>query len=205
MMHVLLLISLLLSCPAIAATPDPPTPRSHVEYATFAGGCFWCMQHPFDRLEGVKSTTAGYTGGNKKYPTYKEVSAGGTGHAESVRIEFDPSKISYRQLLNVFWRQIDPTDAGGQFIDRGNQYRTAIFYHNKKQRRLARQSRAEMEKSGRFDKPIVTRIVPASAFWPAEDYHQHFADKNPMRYHFYRYHSGRDQYLDRIWGKVGTH
>ncbi len=163
------------------------------------------MQHPFDKLEGVISTKVGYTGGKKVHPSYNEVSAGGTGHAEAVLIEFDPSKISYQQLLGVFWRQIDPTDAGGQFVDRGDQYRTVIFYHNNKQRQLAEKSRAALEASGRFSKPIVTRIVPASTFWPAEEYHQHYADKNPIRYRFYRYYSGRDQYLKRIWGTHGKH
>ncbi len=201
----LLLVSLFLFYPAMAATSDPLTPQNHVEQATFAGGCFWCMQHPFDKLKGVISTKAGYTGGQKNQPTYNEVSAGGTGHAESVQIEFDPSKISYQQLLDVFWRQINPTDAGGQFVDRGSQYRTVIFYHSDKQRQLAEQSRDVLETSGRFGKPIVTRIVPAATFWPAEEYHQHYADKNPLRYQFYRYHSGRDQYLDRIWGKHGEH
>jgi methionine-S-sulfoxide reductase len=201
----LLLISLLLFYPAITATSDPLAPQNHVEKATFAGGCFWCMQPPFDKLKGVISTKAGYTGGQKLQPTYNEVSAGGTGHAESVLIEFDPSKISYQQLLDVFWRQIDPTDAGGQFVDRGSQYLTVIFYHNEKQRQLAEQSRDVLETSGRFGKSIVTRIVPAATFWSAEEYHQHYADKNPIRYHFYRYHSGRDQYLDRIWGNNREH
>jgi len=205
MRYVLLLISLFLFYPAMAATSDPPMPQSHVEQATFAGGCFWCMQQPFDKLKGVISTKAGYTGGEKTQPTYNEVSAGGTGHAESVQIEFDPSKISYQQLLDVFWRQINPTDAGGQFVDRGDQYLTVIFYHNEKQRQLANQSKAALADSGKFDNPIVTRIVPASTFWLAEKYHQHYADKNPIRYHFYRYHSGRDQYLDHIWGNHRGH
>jgi len=205
MRYALLFISLFMFYPAMVATSDPLMPQSHVEQATFAGGCFWCMQHPFDKLKGVISTTVGYTGGHKTQPTYNEVSAGGTGHAESVRIEFDPSKISYQQLLDVFWRQINPTDAGGQFVDRGSQYRTVIFYHNEKQHQLAKQSAMALAASGRFDKPIATRIVSASAFWPAESYHQHYADKNPVRYHFYRYHSGRDQYLDRIWGNHRKH
>jgi len=205
MRYALLLISLFPFYPAMAATSGPLTPWNHVEQATFAGGCFWCMQPPFDKLKGVISTKAGYTGGQKSQPTYNEISAGGTGHAESVQIEFDPSKISYQQLLDVFWRQINPTDAGGQFVDRGSQYRTAIFYHNDKQRQLAEQSKTALAASGRFSKPIVTRIVPEATFWPAEEYHQHYADKNPLRYHFYRYHSGRDQYLDRIWGQREEH
>jgi len=203
MRYALLLISLFLFHPATAAEITPP--QNHMETATFSGGCFWCMQHPFDKLNGVISTTVGYTGGHKEHPTYNEVSAGGTGHAESVQIRFDPSQIPYQQLLEVFWRQINPTDAGGQFVDRGNQYRTAIFYHNEKQRRIAEQSKTALAATNRFGKPIVTEIVPASTFWPAEEYHQHYADKNPIRYHFYRYHSGRDQYLDRIWGENRTH
>jgi len=176
-----------------------------MEQATFAGGCFWCMQHPFDELEGVISTTVGYAGGHRKNPTYEEVSAGRTGHAESVQIKFNPSKVSYQQLLDVFWRQINPTDSGGQFVDRGDQYRTVIFYRSERQRRLAEQSMAALEASGRFSKPIVTRIVPILTFWPAEDYHQHYAEKNPVRYRFYRYYSGRDQYLENIWGAHGNH
>jgi len=176
-----------------------------MEQATFAGGCFWCMQHPFDGLEGVISTTVGYAGGHGKNPTYEEVSAGRTGHAESVQIKFNPSKVSYQQLLDVFWRQINPTDSGGQFVDRGDQYRTVIFYRSERQRRLAEQSMAALEASGRFSKPIVTRIVPILTFWPAEDYHQHYAEKNPVRYRFYRYYSGRDQYLENIWGAHGNH
>jgi len=201
MRYILFLVSLSLLLPVPDTTANPPVPQKHVEIATFAGGCFWCMQHPFDKLDGVISTTVGYTGGHTEHPTYKEVSAGGTGHAESIQIKFDPAKISYQQLLDVFWRQIDPTDADGQFVDRGNQYRAAIFYHDAQQHQLAEQSKSALEASGRFNKPIVTLIVPASTFWPAEDYHQHYADKNPIRYHFYRYHSGRDQYLKKVWGK----
>ncbi len=199
MRYAILLGSLFLFQPLIAEATELPTSQSHMELATFSGGCFWCMQHPFDKLDGVISTTVGYTGGHKEHPTYAEVSAGGTGHAESIQIKFDPKKISYQQLLDVFWRQINPTDADGQFVDRGNQYRAAIFYHDEKQHRLAEQSKLALGTSGRFNKPIVTLIVPASTFWSAEDYHQHYADKNPIRYHFYRYHSGRDQYLKRIW------
>ncbi len=199
MKNMLLLLSLLLL--PFTADAGQNRPPAHLESATFSGGCFWCMQHPFEKLDGVVSTTVGYTGGHTPEPRYEEVSAGGTGHAESVRILFDPQKISYGKLLDVFWRQIDPTDAGGQFVDRGNQYRTAIFYHSERQRIQAEKSRASLQASGRFGKPVVTEIVPASTFWPAENYHQHYADKNPLRYHFYRYHSGRDQYLDHIWGK----
>ncbi len=171
------------------------------ELATFAGGCFWCMVHPFDKLPGVKEVLSGYTGGHTVNPTYKENSSGTTGHAESIQITYDPSKISYADLLEVFWRQIDPTDAGGQFVDRGNQYRSAIFYHNDEQKRLAEESRDRLAKSGRFTKPIVTEIVKAGPFYKAEEYHQYYYKKNPIRYKYYRYRSGRDQFLDKAWGK----
>ncbi len=169
------------------------------EIATFAGGCFWCMEHPFEKLDGVLLVVSGYTGGNEENPTYREVASGSTGHAEVIQITYDPSKITYSDLLDVFWRLIDPTDAGGQFVDRGRQYRTAIFYHNEEQKRLAEESKSALERSGLFDRPIVTEIVPASTFYPAEDYHQDYYKKNPERYEGYRSGSGRDQYLDRIW------
>ena len=175
------------------------------ETATFAGGCFWCMQTPFDGLEGVVSTTVGYTGGQKSNPSYEEVSAGGTGHAEAIQVTFDPARVSYDILLDAFWRQIDPTDVGGQFVDRGNQYRSAIFYHNEVQRQQALASKASLEVSGRFDKPLVTEIVPASTFYAAEDYHQRYYEKNPIRYKFYRYGSGRDRYLEKVWGNEHEH
>ncbi len=171
-----------------------------MEKATFAGGCFWCMQHPFDTLEGVVSTTVGYTGGHVPNPTYAQVSAGGTGHVEAIQVVFDPARISYRKLLDVFWRQIDPTDAGGQFADRGSQYRTVIYYHSDAQRRAAEASKAALARSGRFSAPIVTEILPAVTFYPAEEYHQHYYRKNPVRYRFYRYGSGRDAFLRRVWG-----
>jgi methionine-S-sulfoxide reductase len=170
--------------------------------ATFAGGCFWCMEPPFDKLDGVMSTTSGYIGGDKENPTYREVSAGGTGHAEAVRIVYDPSKVSYERLLEVFWRQINPTTPDRQFVDVGSQYRAAIFYHDEEQKRLAEDSKRRMAESGRFDGPIVTEIVPAEKFWPAEDYHQDYYLKNPIRYKYYRWGSGRDQYLEDIWGKM---
>jgi len=176
-----------------------------MQQATFAGGCFWCMQHPFDALDGVVSTTVGYTGGHLPNPSYEEVSAGGTGHAEAIRIEFDPSRITYEMLLDMFWRQIDPTDAGGQFVDRGSQYRSAIFYHDEIQKQKATASKAALERSGRYDKPLVTEIVPASTFYPAEEYHQKYYEKNPVRYKIYRYGSGRDRYLQKIWGKEHSH
>lgn len=172
-----------------------------LEKATFAGGCFWCIVHPFENLDGVKEVVSGYTGGQKANPTYEQVSAGGTGHMESIEVTYDPGKVSYEKLLDVFWRQINPTDADGQFVDRGPQYRSAIFYHNEVQKRLAEESKKKLGSSGRFDKPIVTEIRPAGPFYPAEEYHQDYWKKNPVRYKFYRYNSGRDQYLQKIWGK----
>jgi len=169
--------------------------------ATFAGGCFWCMEPPFDKLAGVVSTTSGYTGGQVKNPSYEQVSAGGTGHAESVRVVYDPAKVSYQKLLDVFWHNVDPLDAAGQFCDKGHQYRTAIFYHDDEQRRLAEASKAALEASGRLRQPIVTEIVPAATFYPAEDYHQDYYQKNPIRYRFYRYGCGRDKRLEQLWGE----
>jgi methionine-S-sulfoxide reductase len=170
--------------------------------ATFAGGCFWCMEPPFDKLDGVLSTTSGYMGGAEEDPTYKEVSAGSTGHAEAVQVRYDPSKISYEKLLEVFWMQIDPTTPNRQFVDVGSQYRTAIFYHDEEQRKLAEESKSKLDKSGRHEGPIVTEVIPAGIFWLAEDYHQDYYTKNPIRYKFYRFNSGRDQYLKKVWGKT---
>jgi peptide-methionine (S)-S-oxide reductase len=172
-----------------------------LEKATFAGGCFWCMEPPFDKLDGVISTTVGYTGGQEKNPTYKEVSSGRTGHAEAIEIVYDPALIAYAELLDVFWKNIDPTQVDGQFVDIGRQYRTAIFYHNQEQRRLALSSKRKLENSGRFEGEIVTEIVPAGEFYRAEEYHQDYSRKNPLRYKFYRYGSGRDQFLRRVWGE----
>ena len=173
--------------------------------ATFAGGCFWCMEPPFDKLDGVLATTSGYTGGSKVDPTYEEVSAGGTGHFEAVQITYDPAKVSYDRLLEVFWRNVDPLDAGGQFCDRGEQYRTAIFVHDEEQRRLAEQSKQALVDSKRLDGPIVTEIVTAGPFYPAEEYHQDYYEKNPLRYKFYRWNCGRDQRLAQVWGEQATH
>jgi peptide-methionine (S)-S-oxide reductase len=172
-----------------------------LETATFAGGCFWCMEPPFDKLDGVVATTAGYTGGHKANPTYHEVSAGGTGHAEAVEVLFDPARISYRKLLEVFWHNIDPTTPNRQFCDHGDQYRTAIFYHNEHQRRLAEASKRALEKNKPFAGPIVTEITAAGPFYPAEEYHQDYYKKNPWRYKFYRYNCGRDQRLRQLWGQ----
>ncbi len=173
-----------------------------LEKADFAGGCFWCMEHPFDALPGVVSVTSGYTGGQKKNPTYNEVSAGGTGHAESVQIVYDPSRITYEKLLEVFWVNIDPTTKDRQFCDSGNQYRSAIFYHTEEQHRAAQRSKEALEKSKPFKGPVVTEIVPASVFYPAEEYHQHYYKKNPIRYRYYRSGCGRDQRLKELWGKA---
>jgi len=169
--------------------------------ASFAGGCFWCVEHPFDHHPGVLSAVSGYTGGLQPNPSYEQVSAGGTGHVEAVEVRFDPRKTSYQELLDVFWQQIDPTDRGGQFADRGSQYRPVIFYHTQEQKSQAEASRDALAASGRFNKKIVVDIVPASVFYPAEDYHQDYADKNPLRYRFYRYNSGRDQFIERAWAR----
>lgn len=192
-----LFISFFLAATVMAAT--------NLEKATFAGGCFWCMEHPFDQIQGVVSVTSGYTGGQKKNPTYKEVSAGGTGHAESVQVVYDPTKVSYERLLEVFWRNIDPTAKDRQFCDTGYQYRSAIFYHNEEQRRLAIQSKETLEKNKPFQEPIVTEIMPATEFYPAEEYHQHYYKKNPIRYKYYRGRCGRDQRLKELWGDAAGH
>jgi peptide-methionine (S)-S-oxide reductase len=173
-----------------------------LEKATFAGGCFWCMEHPFDALPGVVSVTSGYTGGQKVNPTYKEVSAGGTGHAEAVQIVYDPSKIAYGKLLEVFWHNIDPTAKDRQFCDSGNQYRSAIFYHTEEQQKEALQSKAALEKTKPFKEPVVTEIVPAGEYYPAEEYHQQYYKKNPIRYRYYRSGCGRDRRLKELWGSA---
>lgn len=174
----------------------------NLEKATFAGGCFWCMEHPFDQLPGVVSVTSGYTGGYKKNPTYEEVSTGRTGHAESVQVIYDPSKVTYEKLLDVFWHNIDPTVMNRQFCDSGNQYRSAIFYHNEEQHRLALQSKEQLEKNKPFEGPIVTQIVKATVFYPAEEYHQHYYKKNPIRYKFYSTACGRHRRLKELWGSA---
>jgi methionine-S-sulfoxide reductase len=169
--------------------------------ATFAGGCFWCMQPPFENLKGVKSVMAGYTGGHTKNPTYEDVCTGTTGHAESVQVVYDPTQITYNELLDIFWRNIDPTSENSQFADHGTQYRTAIFYHSEQQKHEAEASKDKLAKSGKFKKPIVTEIVAASEFYPAEDYHQHYANKNPLQYRAYKYGSGRADFIEKTWGK----
>ena len=168
--------------------------------ATFAGGCFWCMEPPYDKLDGVISTKSGYTGGQKKNPTYEEVSSGRTGHAEAVEVVYDPKKIGYEKLLEVFWRNVDPTVKDQQFCDVGSQYRTGIFYHDEEQKRLAEASKAALEKNKPFKGPIVTEITRATEFYPAEDYHQDYYLKNPVRYKFYRNGCGRDNRLKQMWG-----
>jgi methionine-S-sulfoxide reductase len=187
-----------------AASGDPTmgnVAEPRFEKATFAGGCFWCMEPPFDKLDGVISTTSGYAGGMEKNPTYEQVSAGTTGHLEAIEVTYDPSKVSYGQLLNVFWKNIDPTQNNGQFVDTGPQYRTAIFYHNEEQRRLALDSRNRLQESRKFGKPIVTEIRPAMTFYSAEEYHQDYHIRNPIRYKYYRWGSGRDRFLEETWGK----
>jgi peptide methionine sulfoxide reductase msrA/msrB len=171
-----------------------------IRKATFAGGCFWCMEPPFEKLPGVSKVISGYTGGKKENPSYKEVATGSTNHAEAIEIHYDPSKISYNDLLEVLWRNIDPTDANGQFVDRGKQYRPAIFYHNKDQKKLAEKSRDRLEKSKRFKNKIGTNIVKATTFYAAEEYHQDFYKKSKVRYKIYRMGSGRDQFLKKYWG-----
>ena len=183
-----------LLCLASVAAAD----AQELARATFAGGCFWCMEPPFDKLDGVVSTTSGYTGGRTANPTYEQVSSGRTGHAEVVEVVYDPRKVTYAQLLDVFWRNIDPLTANAQFCDAGSQYRAAIFVHDETQRRMAEESKRAVAQ--RLDKPIVTEIVGASKFWPAEEYHQDYYKKNPVRYQFYRAGCGRDRRLEAIWG-----
>jgi len=180
-------------------------PSDKLDKAIFAGGCFWCMEKPFDELQGVVSVTSGYTGGNTKNPTYEEVSAGGTGHAEAVEVVYDPTKISYEKLLAVFWHNIDPTIKDRQFCDNGNQYRSGIFYHTEEQRHWAMQSKEILEKSKPFREDIVTEITQAGDFFPAEEYHQHYYKKNPLRYNYYRDRCGRDRRLKELWGEEAGH
>ncbi len=186
---------------AHAAQPAPPAPAHAVAKATFAAGCFWCVEAAFDKVPGVISTTSGYTGGGKKNPTYEEVSAGGTGHAESVEVAYDPAKVSYEKLLDAFWHNTDPLVKDRQFCDSGHQYRSAIFYRSDTEKRLAEASKAEVQK--RFKQPVQTEIVAATPFYPAEEYHQDYYKKNPLRYKFYRSGCGRDKRLTELWGSSG--
>jgi peptide-methionine (S)-S-oxide reductase len=169
--------------------------------AVFAGGCFWCMEEAFEKVEGVVSVTSGYMGGHKTNPNYEEVSAGGTGHAESVEVVYDPTKTGYQKLLDYFWMNVDPLTPNAQFCDHGTQYRAVIFYGNEEEKRLAEASKQSIEQAKRFTQPIVTQLVMASKFYPAEDYHQDFYKKNPIRYKFYKHNCGRTQRLEQVWGK----
>ncbi|MFO8057666.1 MAG: peptide-methionine (R)-S-oxide reductase MsrB [bacterium] len=174
--------------------------KKELKKAIFAGGCFWCMEPPFESMDGVYSVRSGYIGGTSENPTYEEVSAGQSGHLEAVEISYDPDKVSYEELLNVFWRHIDPTDPGGQFADRGPQYHTSVFYTDEEQKKTAEESKRKLDESGKFDKPVVTRILPADTFYPAEDYHQDYHKKNPLRYKLYKRGSGREDYINKTWG-----
>jgi peptide-methionine (S)-S-oxide reductase len=195
------LAAALFAAPPSAAQAPASPPQQAV--ATFAGGCFWCMEPPYDKLAGVISTTSGYMGGTKRNPTYEEVSTGRTGHTEVVQVAYDPSQVTYARLLEVFWRNIDPTVADRQFCDAGSQYRTAIFYHSPEQQRLAEASKAALEKTKPFKQPIVTPVQAAGELWRAEDYHQDYYKKNPVRYKYYRTGCGRDARLKELWGKAG--
>jgi len=175
------------------------TQDMQIDIATFAGGCFWCTESDFEKLPGVVKAISGYTGGTEKNPSYSEVSAGTTGHIEAVQVYFDPSMVSYKELVEYFWKHINPTDPGGQFVDRDPQYRSAIFYHNENQRQIAEKSKDDLNRSGKFNKPVVTDILKLSAFYSAEEYHQDYHKKNPLRYKYYRYSSGRDQFLKKVW------
>ena len=190
---------LLASGLAFSQTTKVTVPPGHA-VATFAGGCFWCMEPPFDKLPGVSATISGYIGGQKVNPTYQEVSAGRTGHTEAVQVVYDPKKVTYEKLLEVFWVNIDPTVKDRQFCDTGSQYRSGIFYHDEKQRKAAEASKAALEKSKPFKEPIVTEIQMAGTFYPAEDYHQDYYQKNPVRYQLYRQGCGRDARLRQLWG-----
>lgn len=191
-----ILLSILSSTLTFAASQT--STNTHLEKAVFAGGCFWCEESAFEGKPGVISVVSGYAGGSKTNPTYEEVSSGGTGHAESVEVTFDPSKTSYTNLLTIFWHNVDPTDAGGQFCDRGNQYRSEIFYMNENQKKLAQESKMQVAKQ--LQKPIVTEIAPLKRFYPAEDYHQDFYKTNPVRYKTYVYGCGRERRLEQVWG-----
>jgi peptide-methionine (S)-S-oxide reductase len=199
-----LLLSLVLSPSGARGADAPPAPATSAK-ATFAGGCFWCMQPAFDGLPGVVSTTVGYTGGTTKNPSYQEVSSGTTGHAESIEVEYDPQQVRYETLLDVFWHNVDPTDSAGQFCDRGTQYRSAIFYHDEDQRRLAEKSKVDVAKDLQVPGPIVTEIVSASVFYRAEEYHQSYYRKNPLLYRFYKRRCGRDGRIAEVWGRPAAH
>lgn len=198
MRFLLLLLALATAC--IAPGADAQTPPPKTARAIFAGGCFWCMEGPFDAIDGVISTTSGYSGGEKANPTYYDVSSGKTGHYEVVQVEYDPAKVTYKRLLDVFWHNIDPFNAEGQFCDKGDQYRAVIFYETEDEKRLAEQSKADLQAGKDFKEPIVTAVLPAKTFYPAEDYHQDYYLKNPLKYKFYRFNCRRDARLDEVWG-----
>jgi peptide-methionine (S)-S-oxide reductase len=195
------LFAIALAMVSVGAGFSRPAEANTLARATFAGGCFWCMVHPFDELKGVVKVTSGYAGGRTADPTYEEVSGGGTGHRESVEVIYDPRQVSYAKLLDVFWHNIDPTDNAGQFCDNGEQYRSAIFYHDAQQKQLAEASKAALQKRMQ----VYTDILPASSFYAAEDYHQDYYKKNPVRYSFYRFNCGRDHRLKQIWGSTAGH
>ena len=197
----LLALALLLTAPALAAPEAAPPPGQAV--AVFAGGCFWCMEGPFDAVDGVLSTTSGYTGGSVADPSYEEVSSGTTGHMESIRVVYDPKRVGYAKLLDVFWHNVDPLDAGGQFCDRGTQYRSAIFVADAGERKLAEESKQKLAE--RFGKSIATEIRDAGPFYAAEEYHQDYYRKNPLRYRYYRSQCGRDARLEQVWGAAPAH
>ena len=196
-------IAALIPVSGIADATSPP--KAGLSRATFAGGCFWCMEPPFEKLPGVVSVVSGYTGGRRKDPTYAEVSSGGTGHFEAVEVVYDPKAITYEKLLEVFWHNVDPTTAAGQFCDIGEQYRTAIFVHDDEQRRLATESKLQIEATKPFKGPVLTEIVAAGPFYMAEDYHQDYHLRNPIRYRFYRTNCGRDRKLKELWGDAAGH
>jgi peptide-methionine (S)-S-oxide reductase len=197
-------IALLVAADAPETPPPQPAPADRA-VAIFSGGCFWCMEPPFDKVDGVLSTTSGYTGGSVVNPSYEQVSSGKTGHRESVKVEYDPKRVSYAQLLDVFWHNVDPTDAGGQFCDRGEQYTTAIFTSGDEQQAEATAAKEKLDASHVLAKPVVTLIRPAGPFYPAEDYHQDYYLKNPIRYKFYRAGCGRDGVLEQLWGSAPSH
>lgn len=184
---------------SMAALVSAQESDGNIQTAVFAGGCFWCMEPPYDKLEGVLKTTSGYSGGKVPNPTYEQVSGGGTGHAEVVQITYDADKISYQQLLDVFWKNVDPLDGGGQFCDRGDQYRSAVFYGNAEEKRLAEASKQRVAQQ--LGKSIATQVVPEATFYEAERYHQDYYQRNPVRYKYYRYRCGRDQRLEEVWGR----
>lgn len=197
---VVLLAALAGTAQAASGTGGPAMDKDRLAAAYFAGGCFWCAESDFEHLDGVADAISGYAGGREENPSYEQVSAGGTGHVEAVKVLYDPARVSYAQLLDWFWRHVDPTDPGGQFVDRGAQYRAVVFVRNDEERKLAEESKARLAASGRFAKPIVTEILDFTTFFPAEDYHQDYAKNHKLKYKYYRYGSGRDQFLDKAWG-----